>query len=102
IAGEFRADLGDDEPVAVERDDGSWLLAGYMPADELAEKLGIRLNGRRDYETLAGFILANLHHLPETGESFPARGGKFQLVDLGGPRIDKVIAKKIAPTRRTA
>lgn len=101
IAGEFRADLDDDHPVAVEREDGSWLLAGYMPVDEMAERLGIRLTGRRDYETLAGFVLANLHRLPETGETFTANGWKFEVVDLDGRRIDKVIAKKVAPTRRT-
>jgi putative hemolysin len=103
IAGEFRADLEEgEEPVAVEREDGSWLLAGYMPADEMAEKLGIRLPNRRDYETLAGFVLANLHRLPETGESFTANGWRFEVVDLDGRRIDKVMAKKIVPTRRTA
>ena len=100
IAGEFRTDLDNDDPVAVERDDGSWLLAGYMPVDEMAERLGIRLTGRRDYETLAGFVLAHLHRLPETGESFIANGWKFEVVDLDGRRIDKVIAKKVTATRR--
>src|SRR5690606_5782566 len=53
ITGVFRADVGDEGPPAIERDDGSWLLAGYMQADEMAELLGIHLPGKRDYETVA-------------------------------------------------
>jgi putative hemolysin len=100
ITGVFRADLDGEGPPAVERDDGSWLIAGYMQADEMAELLGIHLPPKRDYETVAGFVLSRLHHLPETGESVDAHGWRFEVVDLDARRIDKVIAKKIAPTRR--
>lgn len=100
IAGVFRADTGEEGPPAVERDDGSWLIAGYMPADELAELLGIGLPAQRDYETVAGLVLAQLNHLPETGESVDAYGWRFEVVDLDGRRIDKLIARKLANTRR--
>src|SRR5262245_34091727 len=57
IVGEFRTDEGPVEPDAVERDDGSWLIAGSMPADEMAEHLSIALPPERSYHTAAGFIL---------------------------------------------
>src|SRR5690606_26281452 len=54
IVGVFKSDLGDEEePASVEREDGSWLLAGYLPTDEMADILGISLPEKRDYETLA-------------------------------------------------
>lgn len=96
IAGAFRSDEGDDEPEAVQRDDGSWLLAGWMPADEMAEQLGIALPERRDYETVAGLVLAELHHLPQAGEKVEVFGWRFEVVDMDGRRIDKVLASRIA------
>jgi putative hemolysin len=97
ITGVFRSDLdkGDAEESAVKREDGSWLLEGYMQADEMAEHLNIPLPENRDYETVAGYVLSHLNHLPTTGESFEAQGWRFEVVDLDGRRIDKVIAAKI-------
>lgn len=96
ITGVFRADLDEEEEVAVERSDGSWLLAGYMPADEMAELLGLTLPEHRDYATLAGFLLSLFHHLPAAGEHIEADGWRFEVVDLDGRRIDKVIASRLA------
>lgn len=96
ITGVFRSDLDADEPVMVGRDDGSWLLAGYMPADEMADQLGIELPASRDYDTLAGFLLSLFHHLPSTGEAVEAQGWRFEVVDLDGRRIDKVLATRTA------
>jgi putative hemolysin len=96
ITGVFRADLDEDESEgAVQREDGSWLLAGYMQADEMADQLGIDLPENRDYETVAGYVLSHMHHLPATGESVDAQGWRFEVVDLDGRRIDKVIASKL-------
>ena len=100
IAGVFRADVGEDGPPAVEREDGSWLIAGHMPADEMAELMGFPLPPKRDYETVAGFILTHLNHLPETGESVDVNGWRFEVVDLDGRRIDKIIASRLKGTRR--
>lgn len=99
ITGTFRSDT-DDHERAIQRDDGSWLLAGYMPADEMAEHIGITLPESRDYETVAGFVLSHLHHLPATGEWVNAHGWRFEVVDLDGRRIDKVLAMKHPPLRR--
>jgi len=102
ITGVFRSDLDPNEPTVVERADGSLLLPGYLPADEMAEHLGIDLPESRDYETLAGYILSHLHHLPATGEVVDSQGWRFEVVDLDGRRIDKVIASRLPDVRRVA
>jgi putative hemolysin len=100
IAGVFRSDAAGREPYAVQRDNGSWLLSGAMPADEMADLLGIALPARRDYQTVAGFVLAGLHHLPSTGETVEISGWTFEIVDLDGRRIDKVLASRSPLGRR--
>ncbi|UCI29574.1 hemolysin family protein [Mesorhizobium sp. B4-1-4] len=101
ITGVFRSDLeAGEEENAVQRDDGSWLLAGYMQADEMAEVLGIDLPENRDYETVAGYVLSHMHHLPTTGECVDAQGWRFEVVDLDGRRIDKLIATRLPSGHR--
>ena len=100
IAGVFRSDADTAEPAAVPRDDGSWLLAGWMPADEMADQLGITLPARREYQTVAGFMLAHLQRLPTAGEQVEVSGWRFEVVDLDGRRIDKVLASRLPVTRR--
>ncbi len=102
IAGVFRSDSVGDTAYAVERDDGSWLLSGAMPVDEMAERIGIVLPENRGYETVAGFVLAHFQHLPATGEHVTANGWRFEVVDLDGRRIDKILAMRNKPTRRVA
>jgi putative hemolysin len=94
IAGAFRSDEGEAEPEAVQREDGSWLLAGWMPADEMAEQLGVSLPERRNYETVAGLVIGELQHLPNAGEAIETLGWRFEVVDLDGRRIDKVLASR--------
>ena len=92
IAGEFASDSHPDEsPSVVERDDGSLLVAGNMAADALAERLGIELPEDRDYATVAGLALSVFRHLPGEGESFIEQGWRFEVVDLDGRRIDKLL-----------
>ena len=101
ITGVFRADTdAGDEENAVKREDGSWLLAGYMQADEMADVLGIDLPENRDYETVAGYVLSHMHHLPATGECVDAQGWRFEVVDLDGRRIDKLIATRLPDGHR--
>jgi putative hemolysin len=102
IAGAFRTDEGSVEPDAVRREDGSWLISGSMPADEMADRLSIVLPLDRSYHTAAGFVLSDLGHLPEIGESFDGQGWRFEVVDLDGRRIDKILARRIATGRRRA
>lgn len=102
ITGVFRSDLDadDENESAVQREDGSWLLAGYMPADEMGEVLNIDLPESRDYETVAGYVLSHLAHLPSTGETVDAQGWRFEVVDMDGRRIDKVIAARLPGAHR--
>ncbi len=95
IAGAFRSDEDQAEPEAVRRDDGSWLLAGWMPADEMAELLGIDLPKTRHYETVAGFIIDRLERIPETGEAINFDEWRFEVVDLDHRRVDKVLASRL-------
>ena len=96
IAGEFASDSDpDDEPNVVVRDDGSLLVAGQMAADALAERLGIDLPEDRDFATVAGLALAVFRHLPGEGESFVEQGWKFEVVDLDGRRIDKLLVSAV-------
>lgn len=93
IAGAFRSDVDvGTDPPAVEREDGSWLLSGSLPADEMADRLGIDLEDDRDYHTVAGYVLDQLRHLPETGETFTAGHWRFEVVDMDGRKVDKVLA----------
>ena len=94
IAGEFRSDQP--EPDAIQRKDGSWLLAGAMPADEMADTLGLSLPADRDYETVAGFVISAMKRMPELADEIEAMGWRFEVVDLDGNRIDKVLAQRLA------
>ena len=97
IAGEFVSDADEEEgPSVVERDDGSLLVAGTASADVLAERLGIDLPEDRDYATVAGLALAVLRRLPAEGESFVEQGWRFEVVDLDGRRIDKLLVSRAA------
>jgi putative hemolysin len=92
IGGAFASDADpDDAPDVGERDDGSLLVAGTMPADTLAERLGLNLPEDRDYATVAGLALAVLRRLPHEGEHFVEQGWRFEIIDLDGRRIDKLL-----------
>lgn len=95
IVGAFREERGEAEPESVERDDGSLLLAGWAPIDGVMQRLNLPLPPRRDYQTLAGFVLDQMGRLPKTGEAFDHAGWRFEVVDLDGRRIDKVLARRI-------
>jgi putative hemolysin len=97
IAGEFASDqdIGS-EPFVVERDDGSLLIAGSMPADQMAERLGIELGEDRDYATAAGHALAILKRLPKEGETFTDKGWRFEIIDMDGRKIDKLLATEVS------
>ena len=95
IAGEFASDTDPgDNPNVVVREDGSLLVSGQMPADALAERLGIDLPEDRDYATVAGLALAVLKHLPAEGEVFTEQGWRFEIVDMDGRKIDKLLVRE--------
>jgi putative hemolysin len=68
-----------------------------MPADEMAERLDIKLPAERGYQTVAGFVLHAMGRMPRAGEAVAAQGWRFEVVDLDGRRIDKVMAVRAGP-----
>ena len=93
ITGSF-ADATEDEPKLVEREDGSFLVAGWMPVDEFADRLGLSLRTDRDFETVAGFVLDLMGHLPQVGEVTQVQGCRIEVLDLDGRRIDKLLVSR--------
>jgi putative hemolysin len=79
-------------PRAVRRPDGSWLLDGKLPLDELREVLGLPDLPAGDYRTLAGFLVSRLGHIPRAAESLDWGGLRFEVVEMDGHRVDKVAA----------
>jgi len=103
LAGVFASDRDEDtDPPLVERDDGSWWVSGSVPADTLADQLGLRLPEDRDYATAAGLALSVLKHLPEVGERFAFGGWRFEIVDMDGRKIDKLLVSPAPRGRRGA
>ena len=99
LAGAFAHDVEEDEPPLVEREDGSWLVSGAASADLLEDRLGVNMPQDRDYSTVAGFALSVLKRLPQTGETFSYDGWNFEVVDMDGRKIDKLLASR--PKRRS-
>ena len=98
IAGELPEATSEEAPEAVARDDQSWLIDGRLPIDEVERLLGRgAMRSGDDYTTLAGFVLAQLGHLPATGEHFRWRGMRFEIVDMDGRRIDRLLVQRLTP-----
>jgi putative hemolysin len=101
ITGELQP-LAQVDAWATPREDGSWLLDGLMPVSELKARLAIRElpdEERGRYNTVAGLLLAVSGHLPRVGECIDSAGWRFEVVDLDGRRIDKVLATKVAVSK---
>jgi putative hemolysin len=99
IAGAFRTTAEAPPAKASRRADGGWLLDGDFAADEMADLLGLDLPEDAEYHTVAGFILDELGRLPAIGEDVVVQDWRFEVVDLDGRRIDKVLAERV-PARR--
>lgn len=94
IAGDFVSDQDDgEEPAIFEREDGSLLVSGWATADGLSERIGISLEEDRDYATVAGFVLDRMKRIPTTGESFIDQGYRFEIIDMDGRKIDKILVE---------
>ncbi len=95
LAGAFAHDLDEgEEPPCVEREDGSWLVSGSANADVLGDRIGVNMPDERDYSTVAGFALSVLKRIPETGEVFKFDGYRFEVVDMDGRKIDKLLVSR--------
>jgi putative hemolysin len=96
IVGNFASDSDDgDLPSVVEREDGSLLVSGSLSADALADRLGIEYGEDREFGTAAGYALSVMKKLPHEGEYFTDQGWRFEVVDMDGRRIDKLLVSRV-------
>lgn len=87
IVGEFEG-----EPQATQRQDGSWLLDGMLSNDDFKELFNLRrLPDEEEYETLGGFMLLHLRRIPKAADQFEWSGMRFEVMDMDGNRVDKVL-----------
>jgi putative hemolysin len=96
ITGEFSTP-SDDNAWAVQREDGSWLMDGLIPVPELKDRLELKELPEEDrgrYNTLAGMIMLLLGRLPRTADKVEWEGWTFEVVDLDGKRVDKVLVQR--------
>lgn len=93
-----------EEAWALQRADGSWLFDGLIPIPELEDRLGLKTLPEDDkgrYHTLGGLVMWLAGQLPQTGDVLTWRNWQFEVVDLDGKRIDKILAKPISPADST-
>jgi putative hemolysin len=102
IVGSFATDEGEAEEAVVTRSDGSLLISGWMPVEELAETLNIALPKTRSYETAAGMLIDAFARLPDVGDTVIVGKWQFEVMDLDGRRIDKLLAMPAATKRSKA
>jgi putative hemolysin len=99
IVGELAEGASGDGPACTQRADGSWLMDGLLPADEVRSRLGLTdLPAEGDYNTLAGMILTIAGRIPAEGDQVSWQGHVFEIVDMDGRRIDKVLVRAEAET----
>jgi putative hemolysin len=92
-------ETADAEALVVTRDDGSLLVDGSLPVEDLRELLGggaLPGEDEHDYNTAAGMTIAHFGRIPHAGEHFDWRGWRIEVVDLDGPRIDKLLVQQVA------
>lgn len=97
IAGEFKPDDHEDA-WAIQRQDGSWLLDGIIPVPELKDTLGLETVPEEDkgrYNTLSGMIMLLMGRIPSASEAIDWESWRFEVVDMDGKRIDKVLATQL-------
>jgi putative hemolysin len=98
IVGDVATPEGEQEPEAIQREDGSWLFDGKIHFDELKEYLNINElpdEDEGDYETLSGLIMSQLGRIPMSGDYFDWAQFRFEVVDMDGRRVDKVMVYSI-------
>ena len=92
----------DDQPLVVERDDGSWLVDGRLSTEELREMLSLHsIPGEddNDFTTAAGMVIARYGRIPHVGEHFDWQGWRIEVVDLDGARVDKLLISRALLSR---
>ena len=103
LVGNFLSDQdGAEGPGVVEREDGSLLVSGSLSADVLADRLGLEYGDDREFGTAAGYALHVLKRLPGEGDYFTDQGWRFEVVDMDGRRIDKLLVSRETKAKNPA
>jgi putative hemolysin len=104
IVGDLPSDPGE-EPSIVRREDGSWLIDGGLDLDTVSRALGagslLDEDDRQHYHTLGGLTMLALGRVPRTGDVFERGGYRFEIVDMDGNRVDRVLVGRVAPGKDT-
>jgi putative hemolysin len=98
IVGEIPENGADDDLMVVQREDGSWLLDGLIVIDQLKELLKISImpdEEKAGFQTLSGFVMSQLGKIPKTGAKFTCGNYEYEVVDMDGRRIDRVLVTRI-------
>jgi len=95
IAGDLPERGEDDTPRLVQREDGSWLVDGTLPTDDVAATTGVDLGP--EVKTMAGFILHHLESIPDPGVNFRYGNARFEILDMDGNRVDKILMEIFDP-----
>ena len=91
-----------EEPQATQRQDGSWLLDGMLEVDEFKELFNFALLPHEDeYETLSGFMMTSLGRVPQAADNFDWNGFRFEVMDMDGRRVDKVLVTTLPKAQTT-
>lgn len=106
LVGDLPSVEDEDEPQAVRREDGSWLLDGMLPVEEFFELFDIEElspEQRGSYHTMGGFVITNLGRIPSAADHFEWKGLRVEVVDMDGNRVDKVlVTPPLGPVSRAA
>ncbi|MGE5263073.1 MAG: transporter associated domain-containing protein, partial [Acidobacteriota bacterium] len=95
IVGQLGDELAHETPVTERIDEHSAQFDGQLRVEEVNEQLGIHLPEREEYETIAGFVLYALHHIPKEGEQFRTDNVRITVTRMEGPRIDRVLITRL-------
>lgn len=102
LVGDISDEYDEDGERVVRREDGSYLVDGLLPIGELATQLQLpqaeALARSEQVDTVGGLVLALLGHIPRVGTQLSWEGWRFEVVDMDGQRVDKVLATQAAPT----
>ncbi len=92
----------DVEAQATQRQDGSWLLDGLLPVDDFKEIFKVdKLPHESEYESLSGFVMLTLGRVPQAADHFEWNGLRFEVMDMDGRRVDKVLVTTLPPRSPT-
>lgn len=89
-----------EEPMIVQRTDGSWLLDGLLPIEEFEELFEINAHPEGNFLTLGGFIMAQLGRIPSSAEHLEWNGLRIEVVDMDGNRVDKVLVVPLSEEKK--